>query len=214
MSEMYYESGEFISNSVRVKVFNEDGNNAVLNVGGVQTFTYIKPEELLAITNAQELYDLILKKICFEELEGTLDEEPTDYSLGGILEYLKTIDENADSPVLKELRHAEGNVKRFYNELNKSITGKITKVIVHQYHNASGDMCDFEDYLNIPYGEEEDAMREYLESTLTPDSEIDNIMEHFEDGDLYINAYQSDEELTVDITNNKVDKTLTVIGVN
>ena len=214
MSDMYLETGEFLENSVRVVAFNENNEKCVLNVGGCQTFSYIKPEKLLAVKNAQELYDLILKDICFEELEGALENDPGDYSLGAMNEYVKTLDENENSPVISSLRHAEGNTRRFYNELMKTITGPVTKVIVHQYHNASGDMCDFEDYLNIPYGEEEDAMREYLEKTLTPDSEIDNIMEHFEDGDLYVSAYQSDEQLIVDIINNKVEKTLTVIEVN
>lgn len=214
MSDMYLEAGEYIQNSIRVEAFNENNEKVVLNVGDCQTFSYIKPEQLLAIKNAQELYDLILKDICFEELEGALENDPKDYSLGSMIEYIKTVDESDNSPVISSLRHAEGNTRRFYNELIKTITGPVTKVIIHQYHNASGDMCDFEDYLNIPFGEEEDAMREYLEKILTPDSEIDNIMEHFEDGSLYINEYQSDEKLIVDITNNKVDKTLTVIGIN
>ena len=214
MSDMYLETGEFLENSVRVVVFNENNEKVVLNVGGCQTFSYIKAQQLLAIKNAEELYDLILKDICFEELEGTLENDPGDYSLGAMNEYVKTLDENENGSVISSLRHVEGNTRRFYNELVKTITGPVSKVIIHQYHNAGGDMCDFEDYLNIPYGEEEDATREYLEKILTPDSEIDNIMERFEDGNIYVNEYQSDEKLTVDIMNNKVDKTLTVIGIN
>ena len=70
------------------------------------------------------------------------------------------------------------------------------------------------DFTCCPEGEEEDVLREFFEENLTPESEIDAIMDLFEDGYFYGNGFAADEAVTVDFKNGTYEKTLTVTDVN
>ena len=91
--------------------------------------------------------------------------------------------------------------------------GNISKVIVHQYHDASGELCDFVDYTCCPEGEDEEVLRSFFEDTLSDDSDIDEIMDCFEDGYFYSSSYESDEVSVIDIETHTVSKAMTIKNV-
>ena len=91
---------------------------------------------------------------------------------------------------------------------------KDLKAVVHQFHEASGELCDFVDFTCCPEGEEEDVLREFFEENLSPESEIDAIMDLFEDGYFYGNGFAADEAFLIDFTNGSFEKKLTVTDVN
>ena len=69
------------------------------------------------------------------------------------------------------------------------------------------------DYINCPFEEDEETIREYLENSLSKDSEIDNIMQYFDFGQFYINHYEADERMVFDLINKKFEKSLIVTNI-
>ena len=200
-----YEAGEFNSYAVKVEVFDDQDKKAVLNVDGVTAMIYLKAEKVLAIGSKEELQEHLFKRIQLEELSGSLEEDLDDYSLQNVLNYLK--DCKDDSPVISTLRVIERNAQKFEKDLSELNGLKLIKV--HQYHRSSGEMGDFEDYLNIPYGEDADTMRTYLKENLH-DSDIDQIMECFEDGEFYVNSFAGEELSCFDLEKQSVEESKSI----
>ena len=198
------------SDYVRVEVFDDQKKKAVLNVSGPITMSYIKKGQISKGVSKDELYDLLLRKIGFEELEGALEKEPEDYFLKTMMNYLDDIEES-DDPVLSGLFKIQRNVKRFKEDLKQ--VDEVVLVQIHQIHKGDSEENDFMDYLNIPMEEEEEVMRTYLEENLSSESEIDAIMDRFEDGEFYINTYEADQLLCFDLLNNITEEKVIVSEV-
>ena len=193
--------------AVKVEVVDDEQNKVSVKISGPQTLSYCKPEDLLKVKDKDELLNVLLKKIVFEEIDGALDEELTDYSLGEVLAYLKQKEEVNDDPFMSSLQRIRSNFEKFEEELAEE--GKICSISIHQYHSAGNEEADFADYLNIPYMEEAEEVREYLESGLT-DSDIEAVMECFEDGEFYVSSYECEEVLSVDLHKQEVKKIVKV----
>ena len=204
----YYESGEMNTYSVKVEVSDVLDNRIVLNINGPMIVSYIKSDQLLSIKSKDELYDLIMNKIVIEEFDGVLDKELDDYSLNNVLNYLESINDQDNDVIISELRSIERNISKFKKEL--SDLDELAKISIHQYHKSSGEMCDFVDYLNIPYEDDEEVTREYLENNLSSQSCIDEIMNLFSFGEFDISYYSCVETISADLINNNVSKSVTV----
>ena len=212
MSE--WESGIADNYHVAVEVYDKAGEKVKLTVnpigqfspGGCTATVYVKKEALLDLSAAEDVMSFFLKKICFENLEMALD--PDDSSLGNVLKETSAmeIDEENDwwLPYFKRL---EKKVAEFREDLEKI---KIAKIVIHQYHSAAGELCDFTDYIGCPEGEEEEDLRSFLEENLSPESDIDAILSCFEDGCFYGNAYDSDRVIEADLEKKSVKEWLTV----
>ena len=138
-----------------------------------------------------------------------------DYGLKEVLDYTKDLEvDDENSWWLNYFKRLEKKVDQFREELiSMAEELKDVKVIVHQFHEAGGEMCDFVDYTCCPEGDDEDTLREFFEESLTPDSEIDNIMDLFEDGYSSISGFAADEAVTIDYGNGSYEKTLTISDV-
>ncbi|MBR0462203.1 MAG: hypothetical protein IJJ00_05790 [Erysipelotrichaceae bacterium] len=222
MSEMEFETGISCSNYVTVKIAGLNGETASLSVnpigqfnpGGCEAMVFIKKDDVLALKTVDELYAYLLRKIFIENLETAV--EIDDCSLGGVLEYTKTLEENEDNnwwlPYFKKL---EKKVDEFHESLTcfaKDLKD-IKVVTVHEYHSASGELCDFVDYTCAPEGDENEEIRSYLEEHLSKESDIDAIMDCFEDGYFYGSSFEGDEKTVIDFNNNTFEKTMTVTNV-
>ena len=218
MSE--FESGIGESYSVKVEICGENEERIFLTVdpvgqfhpGGCEAFAYVKKDALLSLASAQDIMDYFLKRICFENLETAID-DLDDFSLGSVLDYtgkLETDEENEwFLPYFKGLNEKV----RLFDEKLRSMEGKIARIIVHQYHSASGELCDFTDYTNCPEGEEEEEIRSHFEKILSDDSDIDAILSLFEDGYFYGNAYDSDQVITADLKEGKAEEKLKITDI-
>lgn len=216
-----FESGMSMSDYVKVEVFCGD-KKTVLSVnpvgqfspGGCTAFVSVKKDAALALNTVEEFYEMLLSRIYFENLEAAFD--LPNYRLTDVLEYTKDLEvDDENSWWLNYFKRLEGKVQQFHDELTE-MTGdlKDLKLTVHQFHEASGELCDFVDFTCCPEGEEEDVLREFFEENLTPESEIDAIMDLFEDGYFYGNGFAADEAVTIDFGNGTYDKKLTVTDVN
>ena len=214
MSE--YESGIGETYYVKVEVYGAD-QKAVLTVnpigqfspGGCEAFVYAKKDALTGLKEAGEIMDYFKKKICFENMEAACDLE--DYSLGYVLDYCSKLEENEENDWwLPYFRRLEKKVSSFENDLKQM--SEIRKIVVHQYHSAAGELCDFVDYTCCPEGEEEEELRSFFEENLA-DSDIDAIMECFEDGYFYGDFYDSDRVITADLPDQKVDEKLIITEI-
>ena len=206
---------------VYADIYGNNGEKAVLKVNPIGQFqgdgciamAYLKKDALLSVSSIDELMEKLGKAIEFENLEGILDLEGGN-SLSNVLAYTKDLEEDEDNAYwLGYFKKLEGLYERFAADVKAFASGMddISKVIVHQFHNASGDDCDFADYAGLPFEEDEDAMREYLEENIEGD--IDSIMEHFEDGEFYVDSYESDKKIIVDFTGKKASETLSISDV-
>ena len=216
-----FEAGMSLSDHVKVEVFCGD-KKTVLNVnpvgqfspGGCTAFVSVKKEAAFALNTVEELYEMLMNRIYFENLEVAFD--LPDYGLKEVLAYTKDLEvDDENSWWLNYFKRLEEKVSQFHDEL-VSMTDKLSdlKVVVHQFHEASGEMCDFVDFTCCPEGEEEDVLREFFEENLSPESEIDSIMELFEDGYFYGNGFAADEAVTIDFGNSSFEKKLTITDVN
>lgn len=199
---------EYSMDNIKVEVINDNDEKVILNISACHSFINIKPEKVLDINNKEELLDLLLNNIFFEDLERALNTELETYSLKEILNYIKQADESDDLPINITLRKVESNFDKFNKELND----QFKTIIIHQIHISYEDN-DFMDYINCPFEEDEETIREYLENSLSKDSEIDNIMQYFDFGQFYINHYEADERMVFDLVNKKFEKSLTVTNI-
>ena len=206
MSEMYFEAGG-CTDSVMVEAFSGD-ERFVLSISGPHTISYIKNDQILQVSSGKELFDLIMNKVWFEEMEGALDTDLDVYSVGSVMEYLRGVEDTADNPLLSSLWRIERNVNKFWEEVEKM--DSVDKVLIHQIHAGSDD---FTDYLNIPYEEDEEETRNILIERLSDDSMIDSIMEHFEEGEFYIDSYECEELMEADLKEGKVTNTVSVTEI-
>ena len=219
MSEWEYEAGIADNYYVAVEAYGGSGEKASLSVnpigqfspGGCTALVYVKKETLLSLSAPEELMSCLLKKICFENLETAIDLD--DFSLGHVLEYTAAleIDEENDwwLPYFKRL---EKKVSAFREDLEK--INEIRKIVIHQYHDAAGELCDFVDYTCCPEGEDNESIRCFLEENLSKESDIDAIMDCFEDGYFYGNAYESDRVIEADLAEQKVKEWLTISEIH
>lgn len=220
---MDYESGMMQSSYVKVEVFNNENEKAVLTVnpvgqfnpGGCEAFASIKKDQILAVTTVEELYEYLLKRIVFENLETTAGDIPS-FTVAGVLEYTRELEENEENDWwLPYFRRMDKKVAEFHDDLlaKCATLENIDRVIVHQYHAASGELCDFVDYTCCPEGDDEETIRSFFEDTLSADSDIDEIMSFFEDGYFYGHGYECDETVTVDFKGGTFDKAMTISSI-
>ena len=218
MSE--FETGISFAEYVSVEVLKDDQKiklsvNPVgqFNPGGCTATVFIKKEGVLTLEKVEDLYEYLIKRIGFDNLEAVIDLK--DYSLKGVLEYTKGLEvDDENSWWLNYFKRLEEKVDEFHKALvSLNAELKDLKVKVHQYHDASGELCDFVDFICCPEGEDEEELREFFEENLSNDSEIDNIMECFEDGYFYGNSFSAAETTVIDFANNSVEKTMKVTDV-
>ena len=207
-----------LSDYVKAEVYDEKGNKAALSVnpvgqfnpGGCIAFISMKKDQVLPLKSGAEIYEFLLKKIYFENLEVAFDLD--NYTLANVLEYTKGLEVNEENDwYLNYFKRLEQKTEEFKTALLAMETP--AKIIARQYHEASGELCDFVDYLCVPEGEDEETLREFFEENLTADSEIDEIMEQFEDGSFYGNGFEAEERITADLKNQTFEKTMTVTNV-
>ena len=214
------ESGMMTASYVKVEVSDTDDRKISLIVnpvgrfspGGCEAYVSVKQNQITDLNTADEIFDYLLRKIYFENLESSAGELP-GVSLGEILSYTDGLQEDEDNSWwLKYFRGLSEKVSIFHRELLK-MDGTISEVRVHQYHDASGELCDFVDYICCPEGEDEEVLRSFFEDSLSDDSDIDEIMDCFEDGYFYGSSYESDEVSVIDVKTHTVTKTMTVKNV-
>ncbi len=216
-----FEAGMISSDHVKVEVIKDSGEKTSLVVnpvgqfspGGCIAFVSVKKDAALALKTGEELFEMLLNRIYFENMEVAVD--LPDYGLKEVLDYTKDLEpDDENSWWLNYFKRLEKKVAQFHEELiSMAEELKDVKVIVHQFHEAGGEMCDFVDYTCCPEGDDEDTLREFFEESLTPDSEIDNIMDLFEDGYSSISGFAADEAVTIDYGNGRYEKTLTISDV-
>ena len=216
-----FESGMSMADYVKVEVFCGD-RKAILSVnpigqfspGGCTAFVSLKKETVLALNSVEEFYEMLLNRIYFENLEVAFD--LPNYRLTDVLDYTKDLEvDDENSWWLNYFKRLEDKVEQFHDELTAMTEDlKGLKAVVHQFHEASGELCDFVDFTCCPEGEEEDVLREFFEENLSPESEIDAIMDLFEDGFFCGNGFSADEAFLIDFTNGSFEKKLTVTDVN
>ena len=216
-----FEAGMGLSDYVKVEISGKEDKKFSLTVnpvgqfnpGGCLAFISIKKDQVLSLNNVEELYDLLLNRIYFENLEVAYDAD--SYNLKSVLDHTKDLEvDDENSWWLNYFKRLQDKVSQFKDELLNS-GNKLEDLIlkVHEYHTAGGEMCDFVDYTCCPEGGEEEELREFFESSLTPDSEIDNIMEHFEDGYFYGNSYSADQLTCVNFKDKSFERALTISDV-
>ena len=93
---------------------------------------------------------------------------------------------------------------RSFSDLNE------LAVYIHEYHSASGELCDFVDYTCAPEGEEEDEIRNYFEEKLNDEKQVDRIMDCFEDGYFYGNSFSAEQLTVVDYPKKSFDRSLSI----
>lgn len=216
-----YETGISCVDYVEIAVYKKDGEKIKLiinpvgqfNPGGCLAFVSVKQEKALALKTSEELFDMILSRVYFENLEAAF--EIDDYSLRNILEYTSKLEEDDNNSwYLRYFKTLNEKVNKFKEELlSIKELEEYEKVEIIQNHEAAGEECDFVDYVCCPEGAEEEELREFFESNLSPESEIDNIMECFEDGYYYGNGYEAEEKYTIDYQNKTFVKTTTITNV-
>ena len=216
-----FEAGMISSDHVKVEVIKDSGEKTSLVVnpvgqfspGGCIAFVSVKKDAALALKTGEELFEMLLNRIYFENMEVAVD--LSDYGLKEVLDYTKDLEvDDENSWWLNYFKRLEKKVDQFREELiSMAEELKDVKVIVHQFHEAGGEICDFVDYTCCPEGDDEDTLREFFEESLTPDSEIDNIMDLFEDGYSSISGFAADEAVTIDYGNGSYEKTLTISDV-
>ena len=222
MSEMEYESGMMNCNYVVIRVLNAEDEAAVLTVnpigqfnpGGCEAFIYVKKDQVLALKTIEDLYEYLLKRIFFENLDIAIS-DLDDFSLGAVLEYTKALELSDDNNWwLPYFRRLEKQTEDFHGRL-QSLSGdlKDLRLVAHEYHAAAGELCDFVDYTCAPEGDDNEEIRSFLIETLSPESDIDAIMNCFEDGCFYGNSFEGDEMTIVDFNDGSIKKSMTISNV-
>ena len=217
-----FETGISMSDYVKVEVFDQDEKKTTLTVnpvgqfnpGGCTAFISVKKDVIMSLKTTRELYDYFLGRIIFENLESAVDLENT--RLIDLMEYTKDLEpDEGNEWWLSYFKRLEKKVAQFHDELTDMAEDlrDLKKVVIHQYHEAGGELCDFVDFICVPEGEDEDVLREFFEENLSPDSEIDQIMELFEDGCSSIDSFCADEKTVVDFRNGTLEKTMIVTDV-
>lgn len=216
-----FEAGFGQSDHVKVEIKGKDDQTFVLDVnpvgqfdpGGCLAFISLKKDQLLSLNSTEELYEMLLNRIFFENLEIAYDAD--NYSLKSVLEYtgaLEVDDEN--SWWLNYFKRLADRVNKFKDGLFGSENRLEDLVMkVHEYHEANGEACDFADYTCCPEGGSEEELRDFFESSLSPESEIDAIMEHFEDGYFYGDGFAADQLTIVSFGDRTFSKSLTISDV-
>ena len=217
-----FEAGMSLSDHVKVEVCNGKGDKAVLNVnpvgqfspGGCTAFVSVKKEAVFSLKTVEEFYEMLLGRIYFENLEAAVD--LPNYRLTDVLDHTRDLEIDEDNGWwLAYFKRLEEKVSQFHAELvSLAVELGDLRVVVHQFHQAAGEMCDFVDFTCCPEGEDEDVLREFFEENLSAESDIDSIMEHFEDGYFYGSGFSADEAVTIDFGNGSFEKKLTVTDVN
>ena len=216
---MEYESGIGLSDHVKIEASKNDQKiSLVVNpvgqfeTGGCLAFISVKKDDILALNSTEELYDYLLRKIYFENLETAFDLE--NYTLKNVLEYTKDLEVNEENSWwLNYFKRLEKKVYEFKDGLEGFMSIDDVTVNIHEYHSASGEMCDLVDYTCAPEGEETEVLREFFEENLSSDSEIDNLMDCFEDGYFCGNSYSADQLTKVDYKNKSFTRSLTITDV-
>ena len=216
---MEYESGIGLSDHVKIEASKNDQKiSLVVNpvgqfeTGGCLAFISVKKDDILALNSTEELYDYLLRKIYFENLETAFDLD--NYTLKNVLEYTKDLEVNEENSWwLNYFKRLEKKVYEFKDGLEGFMSVDDVAVNIHEYHSASGEMCDLVDYTCAPEGEETEVLREFFEENLSSDSEIDNLMDCFEDGYFCGNSYSADQLTKVDYKNKSFIRSLTITNV-
>ncbi len=216
-----FETGMSAGDHVMVEAFRENGDKISLTVnpvgqfnpGGCIAFVSAKKDKILPLQTTEELFHFLLDRIWFENYESAFDTE--DCTLRNMMVTATQTEVSEDNEQwLPYFKRLETKVAQFYNDLLSVKDLKdLQKVVIHQLHEASGELCDFVDYTCCPEGDENDEIRDYLEGTLSNDSEIDAIMDLFEDGYCQISSFCGDEAITVDFGNGTYEKKMTVTDV-
>lgn len=222
MSEWEYESGIADHYYVVLEILDNSGTKLSLTVnpigqfspGGCCALVYVKKEQLLSLTSTESIMDYFLKKICFENLETAVDLK--DDSLGNVLQYTADLKEDEENDWwLPYFRRLERKLSSFREDLVKmEKENGIRRIRVHQYHSAAGELCDFVDYTCCPEGEGQEVIRSFFEEKLDSQSDIDAIMDCFEDGYFYGSAYESDRLIEADLLKQTVQEKLLITEIH
>lgn len=180
------------------------------NPGGCLAYISSNKDAFLEVKTNEELFELLTNKIYFENLEVAFDLD--NYSLKNVLDYTNKLEVNDDNSwYLNYFKDLIDKVRQFKNELlNKPL---VNEIIIKEYHASSEELCDFVDYLCVPEGEDNDTLQEFFENTLSKESEIETIMDHFEEGYCYINGYNSELKTIINLQNKSINKSLTVDNI-
>ncbi|MCR5066443.1 MAG: hypothetical protein K6A14_00080 [Erysipelotrichaceae bacterium] len=222
MDEMY-ETGIGLATYVTVEVFKDDRKIKLtvdpvgrFNPGGCLAAVFVKKEQILALQSTEELYEYLLRKIFFENLEGVFDEELPDYTVNTVLEYTSKLQEDEEnSRWLGYFQSLAKKTEEFHQELLALAEDvkQLDRVAVHEYHASMGEECDFVDYTCCPEGDDDDEIREWMEENLTSDSDIDAIMDCFEDGYFYGHSFKGEEVAEIDFRNDTFRKSMTISDI-
>ncbi len=218
------EYGIYANEYLKIEVKDKEGMACTLKVNPVGQFEgsgciatiYAKGDKILSMQSVDELCDYILSRIEFGNLEGVFEDEPDDYFMGSVLRKSGEIEINDDNSwYLSYFRRLQEDYDRFHQQLKERFGSfeEIGEIVIHQYHDAGGEMCDFVDYTCCPEGADEEELREFFEDNLSVYSEIENIMNCFEDGYFNGNQFSADETLTIDVTNGRAHKIMTITNV-
>lgn len=216
-----YGTGMSSVDYVKVSAYKKDGEKTSLTVnpvgqfdpGGCLAFVSVREDKVMPLKTSEEFFDFVLSRIYFENLEVAFDME--NYTLGNVLDYTRELEVDDDNSwYLNYFKRLDEKVAKFKEEfLAVPELKDYEKIEISQYHEASGELCDFVDYVCCPEGEEEDVLREFFEENLSPESEIDNIMECFEDGYYNGSGFEAEERYVMDYDNGTFRKTMTVTNV-
>lgn len=222
MSEWEYESGIADHYYVVLEIYDNNGKKLSLSVnpigqfspGGCCALVYVKKEQLLSLTSAEVIMDYFLKKICLKNLETAVDLK--DDSLGNVLQYTADLKEDEENDWwLPYFRRLERKLSSFRDDLVKmEKENGIRRIRIHQYHGAAGELCDFVDYTCCPEGEGQEVIRSFFEEKLDSQSDIDAIMDCFEDGYFYGSAYESDRLIEADLLKQTVQEKLLITEIH
>ena len=121
MSE--FETGISFAEYVSVEVLKGDQKiklsvNPVgqFNPGGCTAFVSVKKDSVLALEKVEDLYEYLLKRIGFDNLEAVVDLD--DYSLKGVLEYTKDLEVDDENEWwLNYFKRLEKKVDEFHEAL-------------------------------------------------------------------------------------------------
>ena len=218
------EYGIYANEYLKVEVKDREDKVYTLKVNPIGKFEgsgciamiYAKGDKILSLQSIDEFCDYLLSRIEFGNLEGVFDDEPEDFSMGSVLRKCAEIeltDEN--SWYLSYFKKLQEDFDRFHQQLNEGFSSfaDICQIIIHQYHDAGGELCDFVDYTCCPEGCEQEELREFFEDNLSIYSEIENILNCFEDGYFNGSQFSGEEQLTVNVAEGRSHKIMTITNV-
>ncbi|MBQ2079406.1 MAG: hypothetical protein IIU37_07095 [Erysipelotrichaceae bacterium] len=213
---MDYESGIGLSDHVKIDVMKGEQKISLavnpvgqFETGGCLAFIAVKKEDLFSLGSTEELCDYLLRKIYFENLESAFDLD--HYTLKNVLQHTESLEVNEENSWwLNYFKRLQKKVNEFKEGLRSFSDLNELAVYIHEYHSASGELCDFVDYTCAPEGEEEDEIRNYFEEKLNDDQQVDRIMDCFEDGYFYGNSFSAKQLTVVDYPKKSFDRSLSI----